>query len=68
MEALVHQRKSSVLILMKQTQNFGDHSYLLVDGKEIFKVKADNFFFHFPTQICLWSITNRSGAAESREV
>ena len=30
---------------MKQTQNFGDHSYLLVDGKEIFKVKADNFFF-----------------------
>ena len=53
MEALVHQRKSLVLILMKQTQNFGDHSYLLVDGKEIFKVKADNFFFHFPTQICL---------------
>ena len=38
---------------MKQTQNFGDHSYLLVDGKGIFKVKADNFFFHFPTQICL---------------
>ena len=74
MEAWVHQRKSLVLVLLKQTQfflslhyNAGD-SYLFVDGKEIFKFKADNKNVNFTTQFCLGSLSNECSATESREV
>ena len=46
----------------------GDNSYLFVNGKEIFKFKADIKNVNFPTQFCLGSIFNRFRAIESREV
>ena len=48
--------------------NYGDKTYFFVNGKEIFKFKADNKNVNFPTQICLGSISNGFGAAVSREV
>ena len=61
--------------LCKASTNFwlslhynGDNSYLFVNGKEIFKFKADDKNLSFPTQFCLWSISNEFGATESREV
>ena len=45
-----------------------DNSYLLVNGKEIFKFGADNKNVNFPTQFCLGSICNRLSAIESIEV
>ena len=45
-----------------------DNSYLFVNGKEIFKFKADNRNINFPTQFCLGSISNGFGTTESREV
>ena len=44
-----------------------DNSYLFVNGKEIFKFKADNRN-NFPTQFCLGSISNGFGTTESGEV
>ena len=46
----------------------GDNNYMLVNGKEIFKLKADNRNINFPAQFCLGSISNGFGATESREV
>ena len=74
MEALAHQRKSLILILLKKTQNFvlvyinADNSNLFVNGQEIFKFKADNKNANFPTQFCLGSIFNEFSASESIEV
>ena len=45
-----------------------DNSYLFVNGKEIFKFRADNKNINFPTQFCLGSISNGLSAAEFREV
>ena len=45
-----------------------DKSYLFVNGKEIFKFKADNKNANFPTKSCLRSISNDFSANESREV
>ena len=45
-----------------------DNSYLFVNGKEIFKFKADNKKVNFLTQFCLGSISNGFSATESREV
>ena len=74
MKALNHQQKSLVLILQNQTKlclnlhyNAGN-SHLLVDGKEIFKFKADYKNVNFPTKFCLWSISNGLSATECREV
>ena len=39
-----------------------------VNGKEIFKFKADNKNINFPTQFCLGSIYNGFSNTESREV
>ena len=64
MEALVHQKKSLVLILVKGTKCCfslrynADNSCLFVNGKEIFKFKADNKNVNFATQFCLVSISN----------
>ena len=45
-----------------------DNSYLFVNGKEIFKFKAENKNVNFPNQFCLRSISNEFSATESREV
>ena len=41
--------------------------YLFANRKEIFKFKAGNKNFNFPTQFCLESISNGFSATESRE-
>ena len=46
----------------------GDNSYLFVNGKEIYKFKADNWTVNFPIQFCLGKISNGFSLAESREV
>ena len=45
-----------------------DNSCLLVNGKEIFKSKADNKNDNFPTQFRIGNISNGLSATESREV
>ena len=44
------------------------YSYLLVNGKEIYKFKAKNKNVNFLTQFCLGSIYEIFDAFESREV
>ena len=76
MEALVLQKKSLGLILVKQTQNlayvyilyYTGNSYLFVNVKEIFMFIADNKNISFPTRLCLESISNGFSTTESREV
>ena len=41
---------------------------MFVNGKEIFKFKADITNVDFPTQFCLGSISNIFSAIESRKV
>ena len=41
-----------------------DNSYLFVNGKEIYKFKADNKNVNFPTQFCLASISNKFESEE----
>ena len=45
-----------------------DNSYLFVNGKEIFKFKADKKNVDSPTQFCLESISNGFNATGSRQV
>ena len=45
-----------------------DNSYLFVNGKEIFKFKADKKNVNFPTQFCPGSISNGLSNTESKEV
>ena len=75
MVAFDHQRKSLMLILLKQIQNFvlslnytADNSYLLIGGKEIFKSKIDKKNVNFPTQFRLRNTSNGFSAPKSREV
>ena len=44
------------------------NSQLYVNGKEIFKFKADNKNINFLTQFCLGSISNGFSATKSKEV
>ena len=72
MKPLVHQKKSLVLILVNTNFCLGlhynaDNSYLFVNGKEIYKFKADNKNVNFPTQFSLESMPNRFSVTESRE-
>ena len=41
---------------------------MFLDGKEIFKFKADYKNVNFPTKFCLWSISNGLSATECGEV
>ena len=43
----------------------GDNSYFFVNGKEVFKFKAENKNVNFPTQFCLGRIFNGFGATGS---
>ena len=75
MEALDHQIKKFSINFSKANTKFclslqfnADNSYLFLNGREIFKLKADNKNFSFPTQFCLQSICNGFSASKSREV
>ena len=74
LELFDHQQKSLVLILLNKTifclrLHYNAHnSCLFVNGKEIFKFKADNKNVNFPTRFCLGSIYNGFSAHESTEV
>ena len=68
-EALDHQKKKFSINFTKANTKFclslhynDDNSYLLVNGKKIFKFKACNENFNFLTQFCLRSISNGFGA------
>ena len=59
------QEKKLCFNLSKANTNFclnlhynADNSYLLANGKEIFKFKGDNKNVNFPTQFCFRSISN----------
>ena len=65
MGVLIHQGKSLLLILVNKTQNFSWVCIIMlviviffVNGKGIFKFKADNENVNFKTQFCLGSISN----------
>ena len=45
-----------------------DNSYLFVNGKDLFKFKADNKNINLPTRFCLGSISDGFSATESRKV
>ena len=73
MEALVLQKKKFSINFSKVKTKFclslhynADNSCLFVNGKEVFKFKADNKNVNFPTQFCLGSISNGFSATESR--
>ena len=73
MEALDHQIKKLVLILVKQTQ-FWFYIIILIIviclliEKETFQLKADNKNVNSPTHFYLGHVTNEFSATESREV
>ena len=75
METLVHQKKSLVLILVKQKQKpflslhyNGHNSYFSVNGKEICKFKASDKNINFPTQFYLGIISNKLNYVYEEEV
>ena len=75
MEALDHQKKKFSINFTKANTKFclildynADNSYLFLNGKEIFKFKADNKNVHSPAQFCLESISNGFSAHECRQV
>ena len=45
-----------------------DNSYLFVNGKEIYKFKADNGNFNFPSRFCLGSTSNDFDRDDLKEV
>ena len=66
MEAFANQRKS--INFSKAYTKFcltlhydGDSNYFFVNGKEIYKFKANNKNVNFPTQFCLGSISDKLG-------
>ena len=74
MEAFVHQKKSLILVLQKQTQNFLSifiimlilAIYLLME--KIFKFKTDTKNVNFSTQFCFGSAANGFSNTQSREI
>ena len=64
-----------VLIFIKKIQKFclslhcnHDNRYFFINGKEIYKFKADNKNVIFPSQFCLVSISNKFAHPGTREV
>ena len=57
--------KTKVCLSLHYSQ---DNSSLFVNGKEIYRFKADNKDVNFPTQFCLGSISNKFDYVESEEV
>ena len=46
----------------------GDNSYLLLNGKGIFKFTADNGTVNIPIEFCLGSTCKELGSTEPKEV
>ena len=72
---LLYQKKKFSINFSKENATFclslhynADKSYLFVNGREIFKFKADNKNVNFPTWFCLESISGGFSATETREV
>ena len=63
----IHFTKASTKFCLNLHYN-ADNIYLFVNGKEIFRFKADNKNVNFPTQFSLVSISNGFSGTESREV
>ena len=57
--------KTKVCLSLHYSQ---DNSSLFVNGKEIYRFKADNKDVNLPTQFCLGSISNKFDYVESEEV
>ena len=68
MEALVDQKKSLVLILVKQRRYNDDNSYLFVNEKKICKFKANNRNVIFQIIFFPGSISNEFDHVEAEEV
>ena len=73
MEVLVLQKKSSVLILVKQRQYFAYVCITMVIRvicllKEIYMFKANNISVNFPPHVSLGSISNKFSYTEAEEV
>ena len=73
MAALPQQWKSSAFSKVRTRFCFSlhynsDNNYFFVNGKEIFKFKANCKNADFPTQFCRGSISNQFSAFNSREV
>ena len=76
MEALVHQKKKGMLILVKQRQRFVwvfiimpiIVTILFENGKEIDKFKVSSKNNNFPSQVCLGTISNKFDYVDSEEV
>ena len=68
----MHQKKSLVLILVKQIQKFGWVYIIMLNlfvyRKEIFKFKANNENDNSLTQFRVGNIPNGFSASESREI
>ena len=65
MVTLVHQKKININFNKAKTKLFlslhynSDNSYLFVNGKEIYKLKASNKNNNFPSHFCLENISNK---------
>ena len=59
--------KANTKFCLKSRYN-ADRIYFFVNGKEIFKFKAENKNVNFPTRFCLGSISDGFSATESRKV
>ena len=73
MAALAQQWKSSAFSKVRTKFCFSlhynsDNNYFFVNGKEIFKFKANCKNVDFPTQFCRGSISNQFSAFNFREV
>ena len=75
MQALADQKKKFSINFSKTNTKVclslhynADNTYLLVNGKEISKFKANNKSVNFSIQFCLGSIFNVFGNTESREL
>ena len=47
---------------------YANNGYLIVNGKEIFKLKSDNKNVNLPTRICLGSISDGVSNTESIKI
>ena len=74
MEALVYEKKIDINFIKAKAkfclslQYHCDNSYLLVNGKEIYKFKASNKNVNFPSQFCPGSISSKLDYVDSGEV
>ena len=76
MAVLVHQKKKLSINFSKTNTKLyfislsynGDNNCLLVNRKEIYKLKANNKNINFPNQFCLGNISNEFEDFEAEEV